>query len=343
MNISIHVGSHSHRDIRNVTEFVQFAESLGVEMAWSAEGWSQDAVTSLAYLAGQTHQIKLGTGIMQTSARAPAMTAMTALSMASLSDGRFLLGLGTSGPQVVEGMHNLSFDAPLTRLKENVEICRRAFRGEKLEFAGRHYQMPLPDGEGKALRLDFEPTDIPIYLATLGERSLAYTGEVADGWLGTSFSPDFPEAHLAHIRRGAERAGRTLADIDLQTACNVAIGDDVEGLIAAAKPKFAFTLGAMGSAATNFYNAAFQRAGFVDDAEAVQSLWIDGKRDAAAARVPDELVTAFAAIGTPAMVRDRFKAYAHAGINCLDVRFDLLDITEHFAQLEQTVDLANSI
>jgi len=238
------------------------AEKLGVDQAWSAEAWGMDAIAPLAYLAARTQRLKLGTGIMQISARAPSMTAMTAMTMASISDDRFILGLGASGPQVVEGLHGVSFARPMSRMRETIEIIRRAFRGERLEYKGEHFVLPREGGEGKALRLA-QPANpkIPIYLATLGPRSLELTGELADGWIGTSFTPEHAESFFQHIRVGAERAGRSLSDIDLQVGGAVAFGDDVERMVATRKRGLAFTLGAMGSPRHNFYNAAFRRGG----------------------------------------------------------------------------------
>ena len=343
MKTSIMVGGATHTDMQSMVEFVQHAERVGVDYAWSAEGWSQDAVTSLAYLAGQTERIILGTGIMQISARAPAMMAMTALSLHDLSRGRFVLGLGTSGPQVVEGLQGVPFHAPLTRLKETVDIIRMAFRGEKLRYEGKFHTLPQPGGEGKALRLDHKPVDIPIFLATLAPKALEYTGAMADGWLGTSFSPECPEAHLAYIRKGAEAAGRKLSDISLHTGCVVVLGDNVEELIDMRKPSVAFSMGAMGSATANFYNAAFQRAGFEDDAKAIQQLWIDGKRKEAAERVPDAMVTQFGAVGTPDMIRKRFQKYKDVGIDGLTLRIEAADHAKRMSDLEQVMDVVGSI
>ncbi|MEM6709114.1 MAG: LLM class flavin-dependent oxidoreductase [Pseudomonadota bacterium] len=343
MKLSVGIGGYARGDIAGAVEFVQAADRLGVDSVWSAEAWGQDAVTSLAYLAAKTERIKLGTGIMQISARVPSMTAMTALSLNELSGGRFLLGLGASGPQVVEGLHGAAYAQPLGRLKETVELCRMAFRGEKLRFEGQHFVLPRPGGEGKALRLDHPPTEIPIYLATLGPKALEFTGAAADGWLGTSFSPEHADAHLAYLKRGADSAQRSLADLDLHAAVSVAIGDDVEALIDARRPGVAFQMGAMGSAQTNFYNAAVQRAGFEDDAKAIQRLWIEGKRDQAAARVPDELVTQFQAVGTPAMVLERFRRYRDVGITCLGLRIDSGPVAERIARLESIMALVDQL
>jgi F420-dependent oxidoreductase-like protein len=341
LKAAIAVGGYARSNARELVDLVQEAERLGVDSIWSAEAWGSDAVTSLAYLAGKTERIKLGTGIMQISARTPSMTAMTALSLNELSEGRFLLGLGVSGPQVVEGLHGVAYAKPLGRLKETVAILRKAFAGEKLAFEGEHFVLPRPGGEGKALRLDHPPVPVPIYLATLAPKSLEFTGAAADGWLGTSFSPDHAEAHLSHIRRGAEQAGRSLSDVFLNAACTVAVGEDVEGLIDKLRPGVAFQMGAMGSANTNFYNDAFKRAGFTDDALAIQDLWIKGKRDEAAKRVPDAMITEFGAVGTPDMVRQRFKTYEAVGINGVTLRV-VAGKEGHTAALEQAMDLIQS-
>jgi F420-dependent oxidoreductase-like protein len=301
-----------------VASFTREAERLGVDVAWTAEAWGTDAVAPLAYLAARTERIHLGTGIMQISARAPSMTAMTALTLANLCEGRFLLGLGASGPQVVEGLQGVPFRKPLTRMRETIDIVRLALRGEKLAYAGEFHRLPLPGGEGKALRLALPANPrIPIYLATLSPRALELTGELADGWLGTSFTPEHAEAHLAHLRRGAERAGRSLADLDIAVGGALAFTDDVERVVATLKPRMAFTLGAMGSAKTNFYNDAYRRGGFDDDARAVQRLWLEGRRDEAAARVPDAMILQTALIGPDARVRERIRRYRDAGVTML--------------------------
>ena len=198
-------------DWSDVVEYVREAERLGVDFAWSAEAWGQDAVTAVAYLAAVTSRIRLGTGIMQITARVPAMMAMTALSLDRMTGGRFALGLGVSGPQVVEGMHGVRFNRPLGRLRETLDIVEMALRGERIAYEGRHFTLPLPDGEGKAIALSMTPRpELPIYLATLAPRSLELTGERAQGWLGTSFVPERAEVFFTPIARGAARAGRTL-------------------------------------------------------------------------------------------------------------------------------------
>ena len=344
MKLAIEIGAIRADNLRLAVQWVQHAERLGVAMAFSAEAWWSDAATPLAYLADKTERIRLATGIMQVTARAPAMAAMTALTLHDLSGGRFVLGLGASGPQVVEGLHGVPYRMPLTRLRETVEICRTIFAGEKAQYDGKVYRLPLPDSEGKALRIAHEPTVIPVYLATLGPAALRYTGAAADGWLGTSFSPDHPEAHLHFLREGAQSAGRQLDELDLCVSVRVEIGDDVDAMIERRRQGVAFNMGGMGSATTNFYNDAFRRAGFEDDARAIQSLWLAGKRDAAARRVPDAMVTEFQALGTRDMVRERLRKYAAVGISTIKLGLDgVPQGPARFELLENIVDLTEDL
>ena len=319
MRVAIGLRLESNEDWAQATTYVVEAERLGVDVVWSHESWGLDAATPLAFMAARTSRIRLGSGIMQAGTRTPALLAMTAMSLASMSDNRFVLGLGVSGPQVIEGWHGIRFDRPVTRMRETVEIVRRAVQGERVAFQGQVYELPLPGGEGKALRSSACPRRVPIYLATLSPRSLAMTGEIADGWLGTSFMPEHARVFFDHIETGARQAGRSLAALDLQAGGHVAFGDDLERLIAARKPGLAFTLGAMGSRQHNFYNDAFKRAGYTDVATEVQRLWLDGKRDEAAARVPDDLAVKVNLLGTDPMVRARVEAYRKTGITTLRV------------------------
>ena len=342
MKTAIGIGgaaSGGRRDFERVVEFAVEAEKLGVDAAWSAEAWGQDAVTPLAFLAARTKRLRLGTGIMQISARTPSMTAMTALTLAAISEDRFLLGLGASGPQVVEGLQGRPFARPLERMRETIEICKLAFAGEKLRYDGRQHQLPLPGGEGKALRLS-QPgnPNIPIYLATLGPKSLELTGELADGWLGTSFTPEHAEAHLSHLAAGAAKAGRSLADIDVCVGGTIGFGDPGP-TIERQKPRLAFTLGAMGSPKTNFYNAAFRRGGFEDVAIEVQRLWVEGKREEAATRVPDEMVRQTTLLGSEADVRERIRLYRDAGVNTLRLEPVGESMSERLDTLGRAVEL----
>jgi len=253
--------------------------------------------------------------------------------------------LGVSGPQVIEGWHGVRFARPLQRLRETVEIVRKVTHGERLIYHGEVYNVPLPDGEGKAL-ISSVPSrpSLPVYLATLGPKSLELTGELADGWLGTSFIPEHATLFFDPIAAGAARAGRTIVDIDLQVAAGVvAFSDDVESLTAPRKPGLAFTLGAMGSRQHNFYNDVYQRAGYADMALEVQDLWFKKQREAAAARIPDELVLKTNLIGTEAMVRERLRVHRHAGVNTLQVNPDGQTLDERLATLARLVELVKEI
>jgi F420-dependent oxidoreductase-like protein len=307
---------------------------------WAAEAWSSDAISPLAYLAAKTERIRLGTGILQISARAPSMIAMTALTMAQLSHDRFLLGLGVSGPQVVEGLHGVSFARPVARLRETLEIVRLGLAGFKLEHSGDLFQLPLPGGEGKALRIDLPPRPhLPIYLATLGPRSLELTGEVADGWLGASFLPERADVFLEPLRRGAEAAGRSLDELDLEVTVDVEIGGDVERMVDDRRARMAFVLGGMGSPRRNFYNEAFCRAGWEADARRVQRLWVEGHRDEAAAAVPAELILGNHLIGDEARIRERLALYHRAGITTLRVNPGGRNAGERLATLARLHEL----
>jgi F420-dependent oxidoreductase-like protein len=346
MRTAIAIGgaaSGKRNDWADQVVYVREAERLGVDVVWSAEAWGQDAVVPLAYLAAVTDRIRLGTGIMQVSARVPSMTAMTALTLAAVSGDRFVLGLGVSGPQVVEGLQGVPFAEPLARLREHVDIVRLAFAGEKLVYDGRHHRLPLPGGQGKALRLA-QPAhpNVPIHLATLGPAALRYTGAVADGWVGTSFVPEAADVLLGPLRAGAEAAGRDLADLDVQAGGAVAFGD-LEGLLPAYRAGVAFPIGAMGSRAQNFYNAAFRRAGYEDACEEVQRLWLEGRRDEAVAAVPDELVVRTTLLGDDSQVAGRIRAYRDAGVSTVRLDPAGRTPTERLDTLARAIDLVRAV
>ena len=317
---------------------------MGVDYVWSAEAWGMDAIVPLAYLAAKTQHIKLGTGIMQISARVPPMIAMTAQSLRTVSKNRFVLGLGVSGPQVVEGLHGAAFAKPLSRRRECVDIIQLGLSSERVAYQGKHYVLPRPGGEGKPIRLSQPPQpDLPIYLATLGPKAMELTGEVARGWLGTSFIPEQADIFLEPLMKGLQTSGRTMTDIDIQVGGSFEIDDDVEKLINARRPAMAFTLGGMGSAQTNFYNDAFKRAGYEEAAVKVQSLWVNGDKEAAIRAVPDEMVLNTNLIGTREMIIDRVKAYAKAGVNTLRISTSGQNWRERTETLAEATDLIHSI
>lgn len=346
MKIAITLGTGS-ADWENQVQYVQEAERLGVDSVWVPEMWGYDGATPLAYLAAKTSQIQLGTGIMQAGSRTPTMTAMTAMTLYSLSGGRFKLGLGVSGPQVIEGWYGVDFGRPNQRLRETVAIIRMISRGERLNFQGEIYKLPLPGTEGKALRSIAAPCpDLPIYLATLGPKNLELTGEIADGWLGTSFIPERAEIYLDPLAAGANRAGRSLADLDIQVSAGViafSTDEDIAPLIAPRKPGLAFTLGAMGSRQHNFYNQVYQRAGYAEAALEVQDLWLKGHREEAAARVPAELVIKTNLLGTDQMILERLRLYQKVGVTTLGVEPAGDTLSERLNTLEHLLHLVNQL
>ncbi len=339
----IRIGVSCNPYTANGVEFVRQAERLGVDSAWSAEYWGGDAFTPLAYLAGQTSTIRLGTGIVQLGARTPAMLAMSALSMQALSGGRFALGIGTSGPQVMEGWHGVHFDRPIQRTRETIEIIRKVSAGERLAYDGELYKLPLPGGEGRAIRSIMPPVRIPIYVASLGPANLRLTGELADGWIGNSFFPETADVFLDQIRAGAAAAGRDFGDLDLTVAAGVEFTDDVEEAGRRHAEGYAFTFGAMGSASSNFYNDAFARQGFGDDVLAVQRLWLAGDQAAARRRVPTEIGLRTNLIGTDEMVRQRLRLYRDAGITMIRAGLGANDLETQLTTLARLGDLAREV
>ncbi len=323
--------------------FVQEAERLGVHSVWSAEAWGFDAITPLAYLAAKTKDIKLGAGIVQLGARTPGNLAMTALSMQALSSGRFLLGVGTSGPQVMEGLHGVPFRNVIARTRETIEIVKLAASGERVRYDGEVYTLPIPDGPGRAIRVAAPPADIPVYVASLGPKNLRLTGELADGWLGTSFVPETADVFFDEIRAGARATGRSLDDFDFNVAAGVELTDDVEGAAKRHARGYAFTFGAMGSPKQNFYKNAFERQGWADAAREVQQLWLDGKRDEAADRVPSEIGLKTNLIGTPDMIRERLRAYRDCGVTTIRVGIGGSDLGRRLETLGALMDLVNEM
>jgi len=295
------------------------AERIGLDVCWVAEAWGSDAPTALGWLAARTDRMLLGSGVLQVGTRSPVAIAQAASTLADLSGGRFLLGLGPSGPQVIEGLHGVAFAKPLTRTREAVEVIRMALAGEKVAYAGDTVVIPRPGGEGRPMRLSATPQpDVPIYLATLSPRMLELTGRIADGWLGTSFVPEGAEAYFEPLDAGLAAAGRTRADLDVCQGAEVAFAPDEDALatmVADRKRGLAFSLGGMGTASTNFYSDAYARQGWTDVAAAVRERWQAGDKVGATALVTDEMVLGTTLIGTEAMVRDRLGVWRDAGVD----------------------------
>jgi F420-dependent oxidoreductase-like protein len=302
------------------TTFVVEAEKLGLDICWVAEAWGSDAPSAIGYFAARTDRMLLGSGIMQVGTRTPVAVAQTAITLANLSNGRFLLGLGASGPQVMEGLHGVPFAKPLSRTRETVEIVRRVLAGGKISYAGSRFQIPLPGGEAVPMRLSTHAEHpIPVYLATLSPAMLRLTGEVADGWLGTSFVPEgAADAYFAHLDEGLATSGRVRADLDVCQGAEVAFASDEDALramVAGRKKELAFSLGGMGSSSTNFYNQAYSRQGWAEVAAEVRERWQAGDRDGAAGLVTDEMVLGTTLIGTEPMVRERLHVWRDSGVD----------------------------
>jgi len=322
MKLGVHIGYWGlGLTSQDQLEIVQAAESFGYDSVWTAEAYGSDAATILGWLAGQTSQIKLGAAVFQMPARSPAMTAMTAATIDQLSDGRMLLGIGASGPQVSEGWHGVRFANQLARTREYVAIMRQALARERLVFEGEHFVLPLPDGPGKALKLTIEPVQksMPIYLAAIGPKNTALAGEIADGWIPTLLSPEFLPELRKNLEEGAERAGRSLDGFDIAPTVQVFINDDLDAARDLTRPFVGLYVGGMGSKKQNFYNALMRRYGFEDAAEEVQNLYLEGKKEEAMAALPNAFLDQVALIGPAEVVRDRLAVYRDAGVGTLGI------------------------
>lgn len=317
--MSLRIGVVASPAMPRMIDYVVEAERLGASTVWIPEYWAHDALTPLGALAHATSTIRLGTAIVQLGTRTPAMLAMSAMTLQQLSGGRFLLGVGTSGPQVMEGWHGVPFTKPIARTRETIEIVRMITAGERLEYQGQVYELPLPGGEGKPLRSAAPPVHVPIYVASLGPANLLLTGALADGWIGNSFMCESADVFLDEIAGGAHAAGRTLADVDITVAVSCEITDDVETAGRRHAEGYAFTFGAMGSGSTNFYNRAFGRQGFGDAVAEVQRLWLAGDREAAKRAVPVEIGLRTNLIGPPDEIRRRLREYRDCGVNELRI------------------------
>jgi len=308
---------------------VRRAEELGFDSVWAAESWGTDAVTVLAWMAASTSRIKVGSAIMQIPGRTPANTAMTAATLDLMSGGRFLLGLGTSGPQVVEGWHGQPWGKPLVKTREYVEIVRSALRRELVEHDGEHYRIPYhgpgESGLGKPLKLMLRPlrAEIPIYLAAIGPKNVALAFEIADGWLPIFVVPE----------RFRDAYGTPPENFEIAATVNVRVGDDVESLRNALKPHVALYVGGMGAKGKNFYNALVSRYGWEGEAARIQELYLAGRQREAIAAVPDELVDAVSLVGPKERIRERLEAWRETPVTTLLVGSPQPEALETLAEI----------
>jgi F420-dependent oxidoreductase-like protein len=325
-------------------ELVREAERLGYDSVWSAEAYGSDAATVLGWLAGQTERIKLGSAIFQIPGRSAAMTAMTAATLDQISGGRMLLGLGTSGPQVSEGWHGVRFGRQLARTRDYVAVLRLALARQRVDYRGETLELPLPDGPGKALKLTIGTVQdrIPIYIAAIGPKNTALAAEIADGWLPFLFSPQHIGEFRPHLDEGFAAAGdgKSLAEFDVAPSVNVFVTDDLESARDAMRPFIALYVGGMGSRKQNFYNQLVQRYGYEDAAREVQDLYLDGKKDEAAAALPGELIDTVSLCGPRDRVREQLQVYRDAGVGTLMLTPMAWTFEERRQQLRLVAELA---
>jgi F420-dependent oxidoreductase-like protein len=316
-------------------------EKAGLDIVFVAEAYSFDAVSQLGYIAASTERLEIASGILQVYTRTPTLTAMTAAGLDHVSDGRFTLGIGASGPQVIEGFHGVSYDAPLGRTRELVEICRQVWRREKVVHEGRHYQIPLPadrgTGLGKPLRLINHPVRerIPVILAAIGPKNVALAAEIAEGWMPIFFHPEKAgEVWGQSLTEGSARRDPALGTLDVVAQAPLAIGDDVDGLLDLARPQLALYIGGMGARGRNFYNDLACRYGFEAEASRIQDLYLAGRKEEAAAAVPAELLRGISLVGPARYVAERVEAYRRAGVTTLQVDPVSPDPARRLADLE---------
>jgi F420-dependent oxidoreductase-like protein len=343
MKLGVHIGYWGLGLTReDQLAIVHEAERLDYDSVWTAEAYGSDAATILGWIAGLTTKIKIGSAIFQMPGRSPAMTAMTAATLDQLSDGRMLLGIGSSGPQVSEGWHGVRFGSQLARTREYIAVVRKALDRERLEYAGDHHVLPLPNGPGKALKLTIAPVQerIPIYLAAIGPKNTALAGEIADGWIPTLVSPEHLPELRASLDEGAAKANRSLDGFDIAPTVNVYVSDDIEKGRDVMRPFIALYVGGMGSRDKNFYNNLVQRYGFEDAAKQVQDLYLEGKRDEAMAALPDELIDLVSLNGPADKVRDRLRVYREAGVGTLGITPMAWTKDERIDQLQKIAQLA---
>ncbi|WP_328993751.1 LLM class F420-dependent oxidoreductase [Kribbella sp. NBC_01245] len=319
LNIGFVLGGQDHQDH---LKLVREAEQLGYSVAWAAEAYGSDVPTVLAWLAAQTSTIDVGAAVFQIPARTPAMTAMTAATLDTLSGGRFRLGLGVTGPQVSEGWHGVRFDKPLARTREYVEIVNAAMRRETVAYDGKHFTLPLPDGPGKALKLSIHPVreHVPVYLAAIGPKNLELAGEIADGWLGIFNDPSYLGEQLSQITAGRAKAGRSdLEGFDVVASVPTVVGDDLAACADPIRGYAALYVGGMGSREKNFYNALAVRMGYADEAKEVRELYLGKRHRDAMSAVPQKFIDSVSLLGPKERIAEKLSAYAEAGVTTLTV------------------------
>lgn len=326
MGVRTGLGINYAGGFKEVAAEVADLERAGLDIVFVPEAYSFDAVSALGYLAASTERVQLASGILQLYTRTPTLTAMTAAGLDYVSDGRFMLGLGASGPQVIEGFHGVAYDAPIGRTREVIEICRRVWRREVVQHRGEHYAIPLPPGQGtglgKPLKLINRPVRerIPILIAALGPKNVELTAEVAEGWQPIFFLPEKArDVWGKALDAGQARRDPALGELEVYAGPALAIGENVEPLREFVKPQLALYIGGMGAKGKNFYHTLATRYGYGPQADRIQELYLAGDKDAAVKAVPDDLVRDISLIGSPGFVRERVAAFREAGVTTLNV------------------------
>lgn len=323
MKLGVMAGYAVNRDnLMTIVETAQKAEEFGYDSVWTAEAYGSDSGTPLAWIAAKTEKIRIGSAIFQIPGRTPGNTAMVSSTLDNLSNGRFNLGLGSSGPQVAEGWHGQPFAKQIQRTREYIEILRKMFNREYVEYDGELYTLPLPDGLGKPLKLMLPTVQerIPIFLAAIGPKNTALAGELCDGWLPYLYGPEHADQLNANLKEGAERVGRSLDDIQISPSIFCATGEgDIDELRDRIRPLIALYVGGMGARGKNFYNNLVTSYGFEAAAKEIQDLYLDKKYDEAAAAIPVELIDLVSLVGGQQQLRDRIAAYNAVGVDNLMV------------------------
>jgi F420-dependent oxidoreductase-like protein len=325
-------------------------EKAGLDIVFVPEAYSFDAVSQLGFIAARTERLQIASGILQTYSRTPTLTAMTAAGLDYVSEGRFVLGIGASGPQVIEGWHGVPYHAPVGRTREIIEICRMVWRRERLSYDGKYYKLPLPadqgTGLGKPLKLINHPVRerIPIIVASLGPKNVEMTAELAEGWEPIFYIPEKAgDVWGDALAKGRAKRDPSLGELDVVAQASLAIGDDVEGFLEFGRPMAALYVGGMGAKGKNFYNDLARRYGFEKEAEEIQDLYLAGKKQEAAEKVPYELLQKTSLIGTEGFVRDRLAALKESGVTTLNVTPIAADHEARVKLIEKVRDLAASV
>ncbi len=342
IGIALDYSGGFHQAVDRVVEL----EKAGLDVAVVAEAYSFDAVSQLGYLAAKTSTVELASGVIPLYIRTPSLLAMTAAGLDFVSDGRFRLGIGTSGPQVIEGFHGVAFDAPLGRTREVVEICRKVWRRERLRYDGKHYQIPLPPdrgtGLGKPLQLINHPVRerIPITIAALGPKNVELTAEIAEGWQPVFYLPEKADAVWGEaLAAGAAKRDPALGPLDVMVHASLAVGDGVEERLAWVKPQLALYIGGMGARGRNFYHNLATRYGFGEVANRIQELYLSGRKQEATDAVPDELVRGMSLVGPRGFIAERLAAFAESGVTTLLVSPVAADPGEAVRHVEELLEL----